>query len=159
MKICILSTLFLRYTNDTRGLSVYELAKHLITEGHEVVVVAPNDHGYNTHGQIGGIRIRRFNYFFPPSLQVLAYGSGIPTNVRHSFLARLQIPFFALSYFFVAYKEAKKADVLFAQWIPSGIVAVLLGKLLKKKNFVDREKDSREKRYNGPHTPILIKKY
>ena len=36
LKVCILSTMFLRYKNDTRGLSVYNIAKGLTKENIEV---------------------------------------------------------------------------------------------------------------------------
>ena len=129
----MLSTMYLRYKNDTRGLMVSELNKNLIEEGIEVDVVAPNDYSYKRFEIIDRVKIHRFSYFFPKRLQRLAYGSGIPTNLENSFLAKLQIPFFALSFFLGAFSTAKKCDIIYCQWIPSGFIGILLKKFLKKR--------------------------
>ena len=132
MKICILSTMFLRYPKDTRGLSIYEYAKGIHQQGVEVSVVAPNDAHYPSYEKnFSGLEAHRFHYFIP-GLERVAYGSGIPTNLRHSLLAWIQMPFFMSAFFFRSLGACKKADIIHTQWILSGVVGILVGKILRK---------------------------
>lgn len=133
-RICILSTMYLRYEDDTRGLMVSEYARNLINSGFEVHVVAPND-GAPKYEVMKGVHVHRFNYFIP-RLQRLAYGAGIPTNLRISKLAKLQVPFFGLAFLWKAFRVARKCDVIHAQWVPSGFVGAILKKILKKKLLI-----------------------
>ena len=132
--ICILSSMYLRYENDTRGLMVSEYARNLIASGYEVHVVAPND-GAPKYEMMNGVHVHRFNYFIP-KLQRLAYGAGIPTNLRTSKLAKFQVPFFGLSFLWNALKVAKDCDIIHAQWVPPGFVGAIIKKILRKKLFI-----------------------
>ncbi len=132
LKICMLSTMYLRYKNDTRGLMVSEINRNLVQNNIEVSVVAPNDYNYKNFEVLDNVKINRFNYFWPKNLQKLAYGSGIPTNIRQSFLAKIQVPFFALSFLLKTLKIAKKYDIIHAQWIFSGFIGLIAKKIIKK---------------------------
>lgn len=132
LKICMLSTLYLRYIHDTRGLMVSEINRNLLKESINVSVVAPNDCGYKTFEMIDGIKVYRFNYFWPKRLQKLAYDSGIPTNLAVSFLAKLQVPPFTISFLFKTLKIAKGCDIIHAQWIFSAFIGLLAKKIIRK---------------------------
>lgn len=125
LKVCVLSTMYLRHKNDTRGLMIYELNRSLIKNGIAVEVVAPNDEGCKNFEVMEGVNVHRFNYFWPKSLQRLAYGSGIPTNLRTSFFAKLQVPFFAFSFLLKAIKVSRKCALVHAQWIATGLIGIL----------------------------------
>lgn len=153
MKICMLSTMYLRYKNDTRGLMVSETNRNLINQGIEVEVVAPNDYGYTNRETIEGVKINRFNYFWPKRLQRLAYGSGIPTNIRKSFLAKIQIPLFSLSFLWNTIKVSKKCDIIHAQWIFSGFIGLLAKKITRKPVVVT------VRRVNNKGLMRLVNKY
>ena len=80
-----------------------------------------------------GIKIYRFSYFFPFALQKLCYGSGIPTNIRHSLLARLQLPFFFLSQLFslIWLIKKEKIDIVNSHWmVAQGLNGALARKIL-----------------------------
>ena len=125
VKLTILSTGFLRHEKDTRGLSVYEIAKNLIKQGVEVEVIAPADPKTKSEETIGQIKTSRFNYFYPKSMQKLAYGAGIPSNLKKSILARLQLPFFTSSFILKSIGRCKHSDIIHAQWILSGLVGII----------------------------------
>jgi glycosyltransferase involved in cell wall biosynthesis len=111
---------------------VYEVNRNLVNAGLSVAVVAPNDAGYKNKELMEGVVVHRFNYFFPTSFQKLAYGAGIPTNIRKSAFAKLQIPFFASSFLKKTVSVAKDCDIIHAQWIASGFIGLLAKKIRKK---------------------------
>ncbi|MBD3310418.1 glycosyltransferase [Candidatus Woesearchaeota archaeon] len=132
IKVCMLSTMYLRYRNDTRGLMVFETNRNLLKQGIDVSVVAPNDQGCKSFEVMDGVQIYRFSYFLPKKLQKLAYGSGIPTNLRKSVLAKLQIVPFFLAFLMKTIKVSRKCDIIHCQWIASGFIGLLAGKFTKK---------------------------
>ncbi len=132
MKICIVTTSFLRFPDDSFSIYIYRFALALVESGIEVIVVAPADHNTKDREIINDIKIERFRYFFPKKLQKLAYGkSGIPGNLKSSFLAWLQIPFFLTAFSFKILKVCKQCDIVHAHWLPSALVSfipkILLG--------------------------------
>ncbi len=132
LKVCMISTMYLRYKDDTRGLMVSETNRGLIESGCKVKVVAPNDYGYKNKEIMDGVLVHRFNYFWPTKFQRLAYGSGIPTNIRKSLLAKLQVPFFTSSFLFKTLKVARSCDIIHAQWIFSGFIGLMAKVFLRK---------------------------
>tara|TARA_B100000315_G_scaffold66494_1_gene60435 strand:- start:130 stop:1305 length:1176 start_codon:yes stop_codon:yes gene_type:complete len=133
MKICFLTTSFARFPDDPFNIYIYRLALSLAENGTEVTVVAPGDHNTKNREIFNGILIDRFNYFPIKKLQKLAYGkSGIPDNLKSSYLAWLQIPFFLISFFLKASKACRHCDVIHAHWLPSALVAVLANVNLRK---------------------------
>ena len=132
MRVCILTTSFPRYKGDPSGNFVYELAKNLVKKGVEVNVVAPHDYETKSYEVMDGIEIHRFQYMFPKRLQRLAYHGGIPSNIRRSFIAKLELPLFMLSFFTMGFRICRKCDVIHAQWAFSGLVGTLLKKIYRK---------------------------
>jgi len=134
MKVCMLTTSFPRWKGDPSTPFVYGICKRLVKKGIKVDVVAPHDIDTKKFENIDGINIYRFQYFFPRSLQKVAYGSGgIPENLKKGFFVKIQLPFFMIFFFLKALKVSKDSDVINAQWAPSGIVANLIKKLRQKK--------------------------
>ncbi|MDP3918840.1 MAG: glycosyltransferase [Nanoarchaeota archaeon] len=130
--ICMISCVYLRYKNDTRGLMIYEINKNLIQKGLSMKVVAPNSDNYKNFEILDNTRIYRFNYFYPKKYQVLAYGSGIPVNLRNSNLAKIQVPLFFFSFLNKALKIAPTSNIIHAQWIAAGFVGLFVKKITKK---------------------------
>ena len=128
MKILILTTTFPRWKDDTIPAFIYHLAKKLVKQGLEVVVLAPHYKGAQKFEIMDGIKIFRFSYFFPIKFQKLAYDGGILSNVKRSWLARFQIPFLFLAELFYAIRLIKKEkiDVINSHWIvPNGLVGAI----------------------------------
>lgn len=124
MHVCILTTGFPRFQGDLFGAFVLEMARALVGGGTQVTVVAPHEKGIARVETVDGIEVRRFRYFLP-GLQAVAYGGGIPTNLRSSWLARLQVPLFLLAFAYAARKWGRPCDLYHCQWTITAAVAWL----------------------------------
>jgi len=132
MKICMLTTSYPRFKTDWCVPFIGNLAKELAKTDNEIHIVT--SHGAKTKDfeTMSGVKIHRFQYFFPKKAQTLTYQGGMLESYSHSLSAKVQAPFFILSFFFKALKVARDCDVIHAHWIVSGLVAVLIKKLLRK---------------------------
>ncbi len=139
MKILVLSSSFPRYRGDFAGNFVYELTTRLIDGDFEAIILAPHDSGVRFKENMGGLMIYRFPYFYPYSLQKLAYGSGISYNLKKSFWAKIQVPLFFLSELFAVIKLAnkEKIEILNSHWLmPQGLVGAIYKKVFKAVHVV-----------------------
>jgi glycosyltransferase involved in cell wall biosynthesis len=69
---------------------------------------------------------------FPNSLQHLTQDSGIPTNLRKSFLAKLQVPLFLLAFFIKGLITSFGSDIIHAHWTAAGYIGGIIKLLIKK---------------------------
>lgn len=129
MKVCMPTTSFPRYKGDLSGNFVYELAKNLVKRGVEVSVVAPHDYDTKGYEVMDGIEVYRFQYMFPKKLQEIAYSGGIPSNLRRSLIAKLELPLFMLSFFLKSLGVCRRCDIIHAHWTFSGLIGVFLKKV------------------------------
>jgi len=132
-KILVTASTFPRWQNDSTPRFVYELSERLAAK-YKIIVLAPHHKNAKKKEIMGKLEIRRFMYFKPEGLQKLCYDGGIIPNMRHSFLAKIQMPLLILSEFFSSYKLIKKEhiDMVHAHWIlPQGFVGVFLKKICK----------------------------
>jgi glycosyltransferase involved in cell wall biosynthesis len=132
-KILVIASTFPRWKNDSSPKFVYDLSENLGSK-YKIIVLVPHHKDAKKNEIMGGLEVRRFVYFKPESLQKLCYGGGIIPNMKHSFLAKMQMPLFILSEFFASYRIIKKDNIgmLHAHWmLPQGFVGVLLKKLCK----------------------------
>src|SRR3989338_4833230 len=136
MNVLILSPSYPRTETDMRVGFVRAFVKELVKEkGIDVAIVTSSAPDTKEHFQeMDGAKICRFNYFFPQKLQNLTYtgSSGFLESYKSSLLAKLQVPFFLLSFFLKARKFAKDCDIIDAEWLLSGLIAVPLKWLYKK---------------------------
>ena len=131
IKTLHLTTTFLRSREESDFIIDY--TKRMVGRGLGVDVVAPHDRE-KTRGfeVVGGMKIHRFQYFFPKGLQRLAYNGGVAFNLANSSFAKLQFPFFMASFFLKALRNVRGKDLIQAHWIPAGLIAVILKKLTGK---------------------------
>lgn len=125
MKVCMLTTGFPRFAGDLFGSFVMELARELAAEGVDLEVVAPHQGGIPKREQVEGVGVHRFTYLFPASWQRVAYGGGIPTNLKQSWGARVQVPFFLLGFFWRAFWQCRHSDLVHCHWTICGLVGYL----------------------------------
>ena len=131
--VLVLTTSFPLDSTIAVGIHVIEKCRHLVKNGINVKVIAPHHTGGKRKEVIDGIEIRRFRYFFPAKWQRLAYGAGIPTNIKNSLFAKIQLPFFLFSFIISALKETKHYNIIHCHWAIAGLVGVIAGKLYKKR--------------------------
>jgi glycosyltransferase involved in cell wall biosynthesis len=102
VRVAVLATSYPRHDGDAAGSFVRDGVERLRAAGVEVVVVSPAS----------------FRHFG------IAYGDGIPTNLRRRPWRSLALPLFLGSYARAARRAAHGAAVVHAHWIPSAIPAL-----------------------------------
>jgi glycosyltransferase involved in cell wall biosynthesis len=118
------TTTFPRYDGDDQPRFVLDLCKALRNES-EQLVVAPSGPGCDSSGDVKGIRVRRFRYFFRGA-ETIAYGSGILANLRARPFRWLILPFFLLGMVLTLRKTLRQfqPDIVHAHWwMPAGVAA------------------------------------
>ncbi len=120
----MVSTSFPRYHGDGAGVFILSLAQALQRIGVEIDVVAPHAEGFPLRERLGGVIVRRFRYMWPARLQELAYGAGIPVNVRRVPSRILLFPGLMLGLFQAALRGSSGADLLHAHFAQSGLGVV-----------------------------------
>lgn len=132
MKILFLTTSFPRFAGDYAGVFVYDLAKSLVNKAISVSVLAPHTKNIAHSENMDGIDVHRFSYYYPTHWQKLAYGAGIPTNLRRSWLARIQVPFFMLAFLLKGILLMSKGQIIHVHWIEPAFLGLILAKLWKR---------------------------
>ena len=131
MKICILATSYPRTKDDYWVPFMHSWARELAKK-EDVTVVTSGGANTKDYEVRDNVKIHRFNYFYPKNLQVLTYTGGMGESFKKSFLAKLQAPFFMLSFMLKSLKIAKNCDVINAHWVLSGLAALPLKFFYKK---------------------------
>jgi glycosyltransferase involved in cell wall biosynthesis len=130
VKICFVTTSFIRNAHDHYARFVYEQAKSVrsVEPDIAVVVVAPHGPGLADREMIDGLEIHRARYFWPARLQRLAYQhEGLFETLCSSRLALVQLPFFLLALMLKLLGASRNAHVIHAQWVPTAAVALVVG--------------------------------
>ena len=123
MNVLFLTSSFPRHEGDYAGNFVCDLAKKLKERGLKITVLCPHYPDKKFKENMFGLNVNRFPYFYPFGYQKLCYDGGIGHNIRTSYLAKLQVPFFFLSHLLYAIKiiRKEKIDLIHSHWIiPSG---------------------------------------
>lgn len=130
MKVCFVTTSFVRSAEDHYARFVYEQAKSLRTVDRDisVVVVAPHAPGLAAAETIDGLQVRRAQYVWPEGFQRLAYQhEGLFETLRASPLAALQLPFLLAAMLFKLWSASGGAQIIHAQWVPTAAIALVVG--------------------------------
>ena len=132
MRICLLTTSFPRFEGDPPGNFIYLLVKKLIQQNYQFrIVTLPAKGGYKRIIS-PALRVRKFNYFFPKSLQKFYSDSNIPKLLRGSFFAKLQFSMLLLFFTFKAIIVSKRCNIIHGQWLPGGLAATIIKKYREK---------------------------
>jgi len=126
VRVCFLTTSYPRWRGDAAGDFVWELVNALAQRHNaEIVVIAPADANACHNEKNNKVSVYRCRYFRPRRLQRLAYGDGIPWNLKHSVVAWLNIPFLLGAIIFRMLTVVRKVDIIHANWGILGAAAVL----------------------------------
>ncbi|MCZ7381943.1 MAG: glycosyltransferase family 4 protein [Candidatus Methanoperedens sp.] len=131
-KVLVITSNFPRYDGDSLGWFIHEIDKRLNNNGFNMYVLAPHNHNAKFMEVIDGVKVSRFSYFYPYSYQKLAYGNGIPYNIKRSHLAKIQVPLFFCSELFNSIQIIKKEDIdiIHSHWLlPSGLVGAICSRI------------------------------
>lgn len=114
--------------NDGSPRFVYDLATHL-SDHFDIVVVAPSPAREQSHSKVD---VRHYPYFWPKRWQRLAYGAGMPNNLKESNLARLQVPFLIAAQTKALWQlvRRERIDLVNSHWIvPQGLCGAVVHQL------------------------------
>ncbi len=132
-KILVLTTSYPSRENDPSGVFIAKLVEAVGKRGYTIRVVAPSEGTFHGRRTINGIDTIRFGYFFPRSLERLTVGlGGIPENLEKSLLARLQVGPMMLAFLIIALREARKSDIIYANWLGAGIIGAIANLVMRK---------------------------
>lgn len=136
VKVLVLTSSFPRYKTDWWQQAVLSIYSNMDLKKYDITVIAPSAPGAKRSEKIKGINVKRFTYFYPPSLQLLTSGEGILyTSRKKKFLGKIQIITFLLAEFFSVLKTLARSDydIIHANWIlPQGLIAVIAKFIFKK---------------------------
>jgi len=133
LKVLMVTSSFPRHEGDYFGQFILELAKSLKLNNIEPVILCPHSPGAMKREVMEGVKVYRFPYFYPYSLQRVAAEGGMFQNVKRSLLAKLQLPLFLAMEFIYTLWVARKEeiDLLHTHWIvPQGLIGAVCGRLL-----------------------------
>jgi len=131
MRICILSTSYPRSKDDPWVTFMHSWAAEL-AKTNDIIVVTSGGPGAKGFEVRNNVKIYRFNYFYPKSLQRLTYSGGMKESFKNEILPKIQVPFFMFSFMIKSLKIAKNCDVVNAHWTLSGLIALPLKIFCKK---------------------------
>jgi glycosyltransferase involved in cell wall biosynthesis len=132
MRILSVATTHPRYLGDSEPSYVLAVNRELVSLGHQVTALLPHAEGAEVSEIVDGVHISRFRYFFPTSLQRLCYNGGILPNLKRSWWARFNLPFFVLAQAFAVARAAtsKRYDLIHCHWlITSGLMGAFFAGL------------------------------
>ncbi len=130
-RILWLTSSYPRFEHDSASIFLRHLAASIQQHKFEIHILSPDHSMVDPSWKNDAITMRRYKYFFPQHLQLLAYGSGILPNLRANRWLFLQAPFFLIAQFISTWRLIRqlKPGLLHAHWLfPQGCVATLLGK-------------------------------
>ncbi len=132
LKVCMLTSGFPRYRGDLFGSFIFDLAVHLKRRGLGVEVIAPHASGVAVHEQMGELGVRRFRYAVPSQLELLAYGGGIPSNLKSSLWARILVPFFLMGFLLCALRIIGRCQIVHCHWTICGLIGYLATRVFRR---------------------------
>lgn len=135
MKICIVTTAFPRWENDSRAPFILEAAKSIKQQGVEVKVIASHSPGAETHEFFDGIEIYRPQYLPTKWENLHREPGGIPEAWSKQKFGRFAIIPFIVSQLIAIIRYTKDCDLLHANWTIAGL-NVWINQLVFKKPYV-----------------------
>jgi glycosyltransferase involved in cell wall biosynthesis len=123
--LCVTTTYPLK-PGDSIPSFVADLAQALVRDQNmQIRVIAPHHAGAAKDETVNGVEIRRFQYSPVASRQCVAYGGGIPDNLKNFPRAKWQLPGFFTAMAAAVWRNAKWADVIHAHWVEPAFLARL----------------------------------
>lgn len=131
-KVLFLTQGFIRKKGDMAGAFLFDLSKALFKKRVEVSVLAPHQKGLSLRERIDGIYVYRFRYA-PARYERLAYGGRMHEMVMKGIFNKLLFVNFIVSFVLnaLALTKREKIELIHAHWwIPSGVVALVVSRIL-----------------------------
>lgn len=123
-----------RWEGDSTTPFILTLAKGLASLGWDIDILAPHAPGARTRETLSGIRVIRFRYLWPASLQTVCYGGGALVNLRKRPLELVKLPALVIAEMFaiIWMQWRNPYDAIHAHWIvPQGFVCAVISRLFR----------------------------
>jgi glycosyltransferase involved in cell wall biosynthesis len=126
MRILFVTTTYPLRPGDAVPSFVADLAAALVRDhGVQVRVIAPHHPSAPRRETVNGVEIVRFQYSPRAQSQCVAYGGGIPDNLKNYPRAKWQLPAFFAAMSAAVWRHAKWADLIHAHWVEPAFLAML----------------------------------
>ena len=126
MRVCLVTTTFLRWVGDWQGAFIWEAARAIARRDVQMRVIAMHSPGARTHEYMEGMEVFRPRYWRPEKWEILRKeGGGLPASLRRHPQGYAQILPFALVHTLAIAKCAKECDLIHAHWTLSAACASL----------------------------------
>lgn len=126
LRVLFVTTTYPLKPGDAIPSFVADLAQALVRDQDvEVRVIAPHHDGAERREVVNGVEIERFTYARDPSRQCVAYGGGIPDNLKNYPRAKWQLPRFFAEMTAAVWRNAPWADVIHAHWVEPAFLSML----------------------------------
>lgn len=125
--LCVTSN-FPRWAGDSTTPFVLHLAQDLQELGWQVNILAPHAEGTALTESLGGVRVERYRYLWPSSLETVCYQGGALINLRKNRINYFKLPALIASEWLnlVFRLTGGKYDLLHSHWIlPQGFTGIL----------------------------------
>jgi len=156
MKIGVITSVYPEFIGDPHGIFVHRLMREISRQGHEVHIIAPFSDA-KTNYILDGVKVEKFNYFYPRRFQKLSGRAGMIDNVKEGIFVKFQFLIFIFCNVYYSCTKLKDMDIIHVQWpIPNGLGALFLKIFynIKYINTIYGEEIYLSKRY---HTVPIIK--
>jgi glycosyltransferase involved in cell wall biosynthesis len=126
LRVLFVTTTYPLKPGDSIPSFVADLAQALVRDHDiQVRVIAPHHAGAARRETVNGVEILRFKYALDPGMQCVAYGGGIPDNLKNFPRAKWQLPRFFAAMATAVWRNAKWADLIHAHWVEPAFLARL----------------------------------
>ena len=124
-RVLFVTTTYPLQPGDAVPSFVADLAEGLVRDhGIAVRVIAPHHVSAARHEVVNGVEIERFAYARDPRRQCVAYGGGIPDNLKNFPRAKWQLPRFFAAMTAAVWRNADWADLIHAHWVEPALLAM-----------------------------------
>ncbi len=123
-RVLFITTRFPLSEGHWSGVFIYRQARAIQKLGCEVSVLAPSAPGVAAQESFGSLPVHRFAYL-PERARQIAYGGGIPANLKSKPWLWAGMPFFGLGLIRAATRLARQHDIIHAHWSFAGALASL----------------------------------
>ena len=121
--ILVVSPGYPRWKGDFTHPMVYNIARQLSGAGHRIKVVTIHYPKIPACEEIDGVEVIRARYA-PERYEVMGSEGGLVDDIRGSWLCRFLVVPMLASLAWQTFKQARRADLLMVQWIPTAVVAL-----------------------------------
>jgi len=132
IKMTMLTTSFPLKKGAVSGVFVQRLVKNLPSYIHITVIAPSGTESLSSNDDKRNYRLKCFRYA-PWRWQILAHQpGGVPVALKRNKGTYFVLPFFLMAMFIACFREAKKSELIHANWSINGAIAGIVGRLTGK---------------------------